>query len=177
VNSQREGGAALLHIASSEGDLDFVKYLLAKGVKIDVPSAYGSPLDWAITHKRKKVAQYLLEQGANPNGIPHENKTIPPPLIMAISTEDAFFEMLLNKGADVNVKDKDGWSALQFCAEIGDLVKCKILIEKGADPNYICQGKTAIDWAYENNKWECVSYLRPLTTAASSFSKDDKKSQ
>jgi len=132
-------------------------------------------LDWAITHKRKKVAQYLLEQGANPNGIPHENKTIPPPLIMAISTEDAFFEMLLNKGADVNVKDKDGWSALQFCAEIGDLVKCKILIEKGADPNYICQGKTAIDWAYENNKWECVSYLRPLTTAASSFSKDDKK--
>jgi tetratricopeptide (TPR) repeat protein len=39
-----------------------------------------------------------------------------------------------------------------------------VLLEKGADPNHICQDKTAADLGFENDKMECVTLLRPLTT-------------
>jgi len=35
-------------------------------------------------------------------------------------------------------------------------------VDKGADPNHICQNKTPADWAFENGKIECVAYLRTV---------------
>jgi len=41
-----------------------------------------------------------------------------------------------------------------------------VLLENGADPNYINEEKSALDLAFENNKFKVVSVLRPHTKKA-----------
>lgn len=54
-----------LHVASSEGHLPVVKYLIAKGAKINRTDRWGgSPLDDSHRHRHTEVARYLRAQGA-----------------------------------------------------------------------------------------------------------------
>jgi ankyrin repeat protein len=69
VNHQRKGSTGLIHIAASEGETEFIEYLLSKGANVDLTSELGTPLEWAIQAKKKKVADLLLKKGANPNGV------------------------------------------------------------------------------------------------------------
>ena len=53
-------------------------------------------------------------------------------------------EMLLDAGADVDAKDKKGWTALICAAHWDHLAAVKLLVEKGANVNAkIDGGKTA----------------------------------
>lgn len=54
-----------LHVASSEGRLDVVKYLVSKGAKVNRSDRWGgSPLDDAHRHRHTEVAKYLRGRGA-----------------------------------------------------------------------------------------------------------------
>jgi hypothetical protein len=44
-------------------------------------------------------------------------------------------KLLLEKGADVNAKDNEGWHPLQLAAKRGDLELIKVLLENGAEVN------------------------------------------
>jgi len=59
------------------------------------------------------------------------------------------FKLLIENNADVNCKDPAGYSALHLCAEKGNLEILDILLKKGADPNYVCEGKTPLQLSYE----------------------------
>ena len=43
--------------------------------------------------------------------------------------------LLLEKGADANAKNNEGWHALQLAAKQGNLEIVKLLLDKGADIN------------------------------------------
>ena len=71
----------ILHLASEQGDLDFVKYLLNKGFDINLfSSEFHSPLIYAIFRDHIEVVKYLISNGANTNYI----KKYMSPLYMAI---------------------------------------------------------------------------------------------
>ena len=44
-------------------------------------------------------------------------------------------EMLIKDGVDIEVKDKDGYTALLIAAEMGNIEMVKVLLENGADVN------------------------------------------
>jgi ankyrin repeat protein len=44
-------------------------------------------------------------------------------------------EYLLNKGADVNARDVDGWDALMYASRTGYYEICTVLLKHGANPN------------------------------------------
>lgn len=46
------------------------------------------------------------------------------------------YDVLISNGADVNVKDPHGYSALHVAAEKGNLQLVKDLIERGVDVEY-----------------------------------------
>ena len=46
-------------------------------------------------------------------------------------------ELLIEKGADVNAVEEDGWTALMIAAGNGHKEVCQLLIEKGADVNAV----------------------------------------
>jgi ankyrin repeat protein len=53
-----------LHVASSEGHLDVVKYLISRGAKVNRTDRWGgSPLDDAHRHRHTEVAKYLRSKG------------------------------------------------------------------------------------------------------------------
>ena len=61
------------------------------------------------------------------------------PLMFAASLQDSsarskFTQLLLEKGADVNVKDEQGRTALSLACELGYLDVVKVLVQFNADP-------------------------------------------
>eukprot|EP01017_Pseudomicrothorax_dubius_P038414 TRINITY_DN5752_c0_g2_i5.p1 TRINITY_DN5752_c0_g2~~TRINITY_DN5752_c0_g2_i5.p1 ORF type:complete len:270 (+),score=76.74 TRINITY_DN5752_c0_g2_i5:60-812(+) len=97
----------------------------------------------------------------------YPDKQIPSPLIMAISLNDnELAEKLLEKGADINLRDLEGWSALHVAAENGNIQMINKLISLGADPDYTCKSQTSLDLAVQNKQWDAVAVLRPITKVA-----------
>ncbi|KAL6542864.1 hypothetical protein OROHE_010384 [Orobanche hederae] len=56
-----------LHFAAENGDFEVMKFLLEKGVSVDLRNAaiHGTPLSSAAHKSRENVVKFLLERGAN----------------------------------------------------------------------------------------------------------------
>lgn len=68
INVGDYDGRTALHLASEEGHLDVVKYLLIHGANINCEDRWGTvPLRGAISFNRNDVASYLRECGATLN--------------------------------------------------------------------------------------------------------------
>lgn len=52
-------------LSSLAGDIELLKFLLAKGVDIDLQSDAGTPLIWAAGHGQEDAVKILLEHHAN----------------------------------------------------------------------------------------------------------------
>ena len=70
------------------------------------------------------------------------------------------YDLLLNNGADVHVRDPHGYSTLHLAAEKGNLEHVKDLISRGVDLEYEVSGKSALFLAFENHKFEVVNFLK-----------------
>ena len=79
---------------------------------------YGKPLNWAVGSNSLEATKVLLDSGANPNG--DFTGSNPAPLILAVDFNNQdIYKILIEKGADVNVKDPNGYSVLHVAAEKG----------------------------------------------------------
>ena len=119
-----------LIFAVQNGDLDRVKLLLQYGADtegrgdftVDAPAGYLSvslkicctPLLVAAVNGNVKILSSLLETGADINAVSEGLYT---PLMMAVRCKhiDAV-KFLMNQGADANLRDKKGYTALHYVA-------------------------------------------------------------
>jgi len=68
LNSQIDGRLPL-HYASDYGQLEVIKYLCSKGVKLDAPDKHGiTPILAAIWEGHAACVKYLLDNGAGKTG-------------------------------------------------------------------------------------------------------------
>ncbi len=120
-----------------------------------------TPLIAALIHNNPAEASRLLQQGADPN---EGRFTGLPPVILAAARQDVeLVRLMATKGADVNVRDRSGATALMWGAfnDSGDAAMVEALISLGADPLASNKaGETALDWALRRGETEAVAALR-----------------
>lgn len=89
----------------------------------------------------------LLDEGANINALKGAYKTT---VLMEASVRGNLevMKLLIERGADINLTDKDGWTALMGATVQGHLESVSLLLKQGAEVNTRNQdGETALAMA------------------------------
>ncbi|HMV45377.1 MAG TPA: ankyrin repeat domain-containing protein [Leptospiraceae bacterium] len=106
------------------------------------------PLEFAIEQDKWESAKYLLDNKADPDKRIHIDEQT---LVMSIIQNNynlKYLNLLIEYEANLNLKDKNGYSAVIHCILTGHLEALKILLENQADPNLQDKdGATALNHA------------------------------
>lgn len=153
ANAISHEGYPLAFDALCKDSPQFLKLLLKHGANPNakVRSDKGnvlSLLKWALNKNKPEHAKILLEHGADANYITYTGK----PLVWDALFEEntAFLKLLLKHGVDPNTKvrsnDGDDISLLEWAIMKNKLEHAKILLEYGADANYITYTGGPLAW-------------------------------
>lgn len=139
----------------SSGDTEAVSLFLAAGFSPSLIDSRGTPLlSLAVRAQFPPVVSLLLNAGADVNRLSQDRGYSP--LMDAVQKGDvAIAQILLDHGADGNLKSKDGQTALIIAAGRGDLSISELLVSHGSDPSIKDSlGMSAISYAslFKNEK-------------------------
>ena len=116
VDLSNKSGETPLMMASIDGNLPLVKTLVL-GHKAQLDHIGWNPLHYACAKGHLEVAQFLVANGAIVDSLSAGNTT---PLMMAVqSGNEQLVKFLLDKGADLQLKNANGLTAIDI-ADIYD---------------------------------------------------------
>jgi len=135
-----EMGGTALNMALANGELETAKLLLPKTNNVNTVCMKMTPLHYAIMHGRADVVKALLEKGAEVNTVGGDFDSTPLHLAIMQDHNDKcpdseIIKLLLEYGAEANIKDKLGFRPLQIACVHQCLEVMKLLIEYGANVN------------------------------------------
>ena len=111
VDLSNKQGETPLMLASINGELPIVKTLIVKN-KAQIDHIGWTPLHYACAKGHLDVASFLLANGANVNAPSLGGTT---PLMMAVqSGNESLVKLLLDKGADLQLRNAEGISAIDI---------------------------------------------------------------
>ncbi|XP_042239177.1 rabankyrin-5-like isoform X2 [Homarus americanus] len=144
-------GASLLHRAVRRGDEFSASFLMNHGCSVNVatPGDGRTPLHSLVSQvyedrqKREdmvKVAQMMIEKGADPN-IQDKNMKTVMHLVVEGEREEVFRVLIEHDNLRLELRDKFGypplWYALVNSTDFGDASYALLLIKKGASPDAV----------------------------------------
>lgn len=111
LNTILDDGSTLLSHAAGSGDLDLVKFLLKSGANINSKTRNGdTPLIRAIKMDQNNIANYLIENNADINMRNNIGSTALHSAVLRGVTE--IIQLLLKHGADINAQNVGGVTPL-----------------------------------------------------------------
>ena len=149
--------------ASATGKINNVIRLLARDPQL--VNAYTEdgfqPLGLASYFGHSETAEYLIKAGA-PINSPARNGLKATPIQSAVAAgHDRVAQMLLQLGADPNVREQGGYTPLHAAAQNGDEDMIRILLYGGADLTLKGKdGKTPLDLAMAAGDEKTIIILR-----------------
>lgn len=160
--AKRKGDLTIFE-AAAVGDLTQVKAHLERDPSL--VSAYAAdgffPIGLAAFFRRPEVVDHLIAKGADVRAVA-KNPMQVTALHSAVANggDSLIAKDLIAAGADVNAKQRHGWTPLHGAAHSGDRELVELLLARGADPDVKHQeGKTALDLARESGHAEVVTLL------------------
>jgi len=118
--------------AAADGSISRVQSALADGANVNAKRSAGTTaLHYASSRGYLEIVQLLVESGADVNVRGGDDNDTP--LIWAVYNErNAVAKYLVDKGANINARDKSGRSALNYAYERGEMDIHDYLKERGA---------------------------------------------
>jgi hypothetical protein len=160
VNSKDENGGTALFFAAANGRMDAIKLLLSNGADARAVDRDGNTaLCYALNSSEPNipVAKMLIEEGALEKQMLHGS---PFACVDHSASSEAYINMLLEEGVDVNNSDRQGHTALMKFAYDGNPRAVTTLVQHGANVNAIASdGKTALAEAVLQGNEQVVGLL------------------
>ena len=159
LDIKNDRGQSALIWAVREEKIEIVEILAKAKADIDIQDNLGdTPLLHAIYMSNPKIVKELISLGADVNKKDFDLEQSP--LIAAVRREvKETIEVLVNKGANLDVQDKDGNTALHLAVMKSKAVAVRILVDAGADIKMInLRGQSIIDLA-EDEEHEGVLFM------------------
>lgn len=141
--------------AASDDDLQSLKDALKNGADINARYGDSTALIDAVDCGNVEIVKYLVENGAdmeNMNNIWGNTALMKIANAVCVKSEICIeiAQYLLDKGANINAKTRNGWTALMYASDYGYLDMVKFLVKNGADINAITdEGYTALNVALD----------------------------
>lgn len=171
-------GWAALRYAALAGNTAIIEQMLRFGDanpnKHD--NNYVTPLMTAARHGTLEAVKMLIGYGAEISSGDDKERT---PLIYAATASRQMLNLLLLRGADINAKDQDGWTALHYAVLYENINNVKLLIQKGAEVNVATNdGEYPLHIATRNatrESYEIANLLMEYNAVRSGINEQDKK--
>lgn len=150
--------------AINSGNLNLVKKLIEENNDLDINSQRNNGwtfLHYSVAQGERKIANFLLENGANPDIKNHINNY---PLNYAINYENIeIVKLLLEYHADINIVDFHGFSPIFKAIEKDNLDLFKLLVNMGANIKMKCNGFSILDFAKEHKRGRIIKYIKDIS--------------
>jgi ankyrin repeat protein len=159
-------GTSLALLPIKKQNIEWLEYLLDKGIPIETKNNFGSTLlSLAAAGGKVKSLQYLLQKGASPLEADLNGNS--PFRQAARNNQISAMELLHEAGANIDEVDLTKTTPLIGCAKGDKPEAMKWLLEHGSDINAVDErGKTALDWAKANGHTKVVDLHRPGRVAS-----------
>jgi ankyrin repeat protein len=158
-----------LHWAINAGQDNAVMFLVKKGADVNAVGIYTDccetekvvPLDMAVVKRNKKIANLLLQSGANVEGVPGEEKDWP----LAIAMEHGYYEiaqLLIDHGANIYRKGINNYNIIDYALSNGRVDSLKFLFSNRMDLNLTVREplkETPLHIAASNCRIEVAQFL------------------
>ncbi|XP_061175209.1 ankyrin-1-like [Saccostrea echinata] len=145
VNLKNRSSETAILLAANEGHSDIIKELANHGADVNLTTTSGKvPLIEAISGSHWNSATALIQARADVNQIDKHNQA---PIHAAIRQVSSVFgrefdqqameivKELINRGADINKQDSQGWTPLYQSAFAGNLELSTLMLDQKADVN------------------------------------------
>lgn len=187
IDGSNYDGERPLEIACSNGYLEIVEYLISCGADINYVDEYSSPLLSACAGGHFDIVKYLVDYNPiskHKLNINSKTKIFFKTALMQACSRDThgtsatrkgslgssesvqndfhIVKYLIDHGADIHAKDRDGKTALMYACLNGNLEIVNYLIENGAEALINCadeNGMTPLTIACRLKNFSLVKYL------------------
>ena len=148
--------------AAATGKINHIIRLLARDPQL--VHAYAEdgfqPLGLACYFGHYDTAEYLVKAGAPINSSAHNELKAAPLHSAAAGKHEKIVKLLLDRGADPNVREQGGFTPLHAAAQNGDLETIRALLLGGADLTIkSTNGKSAMDIAMDGGHEKATALL------------------
>ncbi|XP_051838651.1 fibronectin type 3 and ankyrin repeat domains protein 1 isoform X2 [Antechinus flavipes] len=175
VNLKNGSGKDSLMLACYAGHLDVVKYLREHGASWEARDLGGcTALHWAADGGHADIIEWMIKDGCKIDVLDTGSGWTPLMRVSAVSGNKEVASLLIDAGADVNVKDKDGKTPLMVAVLNNHEELVQLLLEKGADPSVTNEfGKGVLEMARVFDRQNVITLLedqkRNLSLKKASF--------